>query len=203
MTPQTCACAWSLPTPRPDVDEALDRFHESDDDVLEDASWTLSVWKSASMSVEGVRWIIDGMSVASVVMDVPRCILWLCRDDTRSKRQDGTRSKAKVGSMPSCSCLPVGSGVVEDTRENALENAHPGSGVLEDTRENTLVMDGTREKVPPFVMRGLAHSCRCMVLQRDARGVLGCSLLEDDEPVRTKRGPTPQRRIVGAMFVLS
>jgi hypothetical protein len=121
----------------PEVDEALDRLHESDDDVLEDASWTLSVWKSASMSVEGVRWIIDGMSVASVVMDVPRCILWLCRDGTRSKRQDGTRSN-NVGSMPSCSCLPVGSGVVEDTRENALENAHPGSGVLEDTRENTL-----------------------------------------------------------------
>ena len=167
--------------------------------MLEDASWTLSVWKYASISVEGVRWIIDGMSVASVVMDVPRCILWLCRDDTRSKRQDGTRSKAKVGSMQLCTCVPVGSGVVEDTRENALENAHPGSGVLEDTRENTLVMDGTRVKVPPFVMRGLAHSCRCVVLQRAARGVRGCSLVDDDEPVRTKSGPTPLRRIVGAM----
>jgi hypothetical protein len=93
--------------------------------------------------------------------------------------------------------------VVEDTRENALENAHPGSGVLEDMRENTLVMDGTREKLPPFVMRVLAHSCRCTVLQRVARGVLGCSLLDDDEPVRTKRGPTPLRRIIGAMFVLA
>ena len=169
MAPSNTSC--------PEVDEALDRLHESDqeqvDDVLQDASSTLSVWKSASISVEGVRWIIDGMSVASVVMDVPRSILWLCRDDTRSKRQDGTRSKAKVGSMPLCTCLPVGSGVVNDTRANALENAHPGSGVLEDTRENTLVMDGTRVKVPPFVMRGLAHSCRCMVLQRAARGVLG------------------------------
>ena len=165
--------------------------------MLEDASWTLSVWKYASISVEGVRWIIDGMSVASVVMDVPRCILWLCRDDTRSKWQDGRRSKAKVGSMQLCTCVPVGSGVVEDTRENALENAHPGSG------ENTLVMDGTRVKVPPFVMRGFAHSCRCMVLQRAARGVLGCSLLDDDEPVRTKRGPTPLRRSIGAMSCLS
>ena len=154
MAPSNTSC--------PEVDEALDRLHESDqeqvDDVLQDASCTLSVWKFESISVEGVRWIIDGMSVASVVMDVPRSILWLCRDDTRSKRQDGTRSKAKVGSMPLCTCLPVGSGEVEDTRENALENAHPGSGVLEDTRENTLVMDGTRVKVSPFVMRGLAHS---------------------------------------------
>ena len=106
--------------------------------------------------MEGVRWIIDGISVASVVMS-----------------------------------LPVGSGVVDDTRENALENAHPGSGVLEDTRQNTLVMDGTRVKVSPFDMRGLAHSCLGMVLQRAERGVLDCSLLEDDEPVRTKRGPTP------------
>jgi hypothetical protein len=153
--------------------------------------------------VEGVRWIIDGISVASVVMDEPRCSLWLCTDATRSKRQDDTSSKAKVGSMPLCTCLPVGSGVVNDTRANALENAHPGSGVLEDTRENTLVMDGTRVKVSPFVMRGLAHSCLGMVLQRAERGVLHCSLLDDDEPVRTKRGPTPLQRCVGAMSLMS
>jgi len=153
--------------------------------------------------VEGVRWIIDGISVASVVMDVPRCSLWLCTDATRSKRQDDTHSKAKVGSMPLRTCLPAGSGVVDDTRENALENAHPGSGVLEDTRENTLVMDGTRVRVSPFVMRGLAHSCLGMVLQRLERGVLDCSLLDDDEPVRTKRGPTPLQRCIGAMFLMS
>ena len=79
--------------------------------------------------------------------------------------------------MPLCTCLPVGSGVVNDTRANALENAHPGSGVLEDTRENTLVMDGTRVKVSPFVMRGLAHSCLGMVLQRAERGVLHSDIL--------------------------
>ena len=62
--------------------------------------------------------------------------------------------------------------------ENTLENAHP-----------------------PFVMRGLAHSCRGMVLQRAARGVLACSLLDDDEPVRTTRGPTPLRRSIGATFL--
>ncbi len=101
----------------------------------------LSVWKSARISVEGARWIIEGMSAASVVMDVPRCSLWLCTHDTRSTRQDDSRSKAKLGSMAVCTCPLLGSEVVEDTssmedtRENTLENAHPGSGLLEGTRD--------------------------------------------------------------------
>ena len=81
MAPSNTSC--------PKVDQAIDRLHESDDgqgDMLDDAPWTLRVWKFASISVDDVRWIIDGMSVASVVMDVPRCSLWLCTDAPRSKR---------------------------------------------------------------------------------------------------------------------
>ena len=58
-------------------------------------------------------------------------------------------TQAKLGSMSVCTCLLLGSEVVEDTssvedmRQNTLENAHPGSGMLEGTRD-TLVMDGTQ-----------------------------------------------------------
>ena len=86
--------------------------------------------------------------------------------------------------MPFCSCLPVISVVVEDTRANA----------------ETLAMDSMRGEVWSLVMRLLANSCRRMVLQRAARGVLACSLLGDDEPVRTTRGPTPLRRSIRATF---
>ena len=80
--------------------------------------------------------------------------------------------------MPFCSCLPVISVGVEDT-----------------SNAETLAMDSTRGEVWSFVMMGLAYSCRRVVLQRAARGDLACSLLGDNEPVRTTSGPTPCRSI--------
>jgi hypothetical protein len=73
--------------------------------------------------------------------------------------------------------------------------------VVEVTNTEALALDCTRGDAWSFVMRGLTHSCRGMVLQRAARGVLACSSLDDDGdgPVRTKRGPTPLRRNNGAM----
>jgi len=99
---------------------------------------------------------------------------------------------------------------------------HKHSGLLassvlvEDARGNdkTVAMDGTRAKffwglrfvfrpadgvlvkLSCFVMRGLAHSGRGMVWQRSARGILASLLLDDDEPVLTKRGPTPLWRSI-------
>ncbi len=138
-------------------------------------------------------------------MDVPSCSRCLCTHDTRSTRQDDTRSKAKLGSV--CTCLLLGSEVVEDTssvedtRGNTLENTHPGSGVL-DGPGIPFVLDGKRVRFSALVMWGLTHSCRGMVLKRVACGVLTCSLLHDNEPVWTKRGPTPLPRSFGEMSPL-
>jgi hypothetical protein len=71
------------------------------------------------------------------------------------------------------------------------------SRFVEDT---TLAVDSERGAFWSFG-RGLAHSCRGMVLKRAVRGVLASSLLHEDEPVRTTRGPTPLRRCIGAMRV--
>ena len=154
--------------------------------------WTSSFWKSSCISMEGVRWIIDGTrkrALKQVVMDEMR-VSRLFTDDTCNSskllwlRTDDTLSKATVWSMPLCSCLSIGSGVVEDTG-----NAE------------TLAMDNTRGEVWKFVMRGLENSCRGMVLQRAVRGVLASSLLHGDAPVWMTRGPTPLRRCIGAMFL--
>ena len=50
-----------------------------------------------------------------------------------------------------------------------------------------------------FVIRGLAHSRLESVLQRAARGVSFSSLLDDDETVLIKRGPTAPWRSAVAM----
>jgi hypothetical protein len=123
---------------------------------------TLRVWNTSSISVAGVRWILDGMSVASRVIDEPRFGLWNFTVDTLSKcgwlLTHGTRSESTVWSITCCTCLRAA---------------------------------------------GLRLSIRDTVLQRAARGVLACSLLDHDEPVRTMSGPTPLLRSSGAMSRLA
>eukprot|EP00001_Collodictyon_triciliatum_P053100 09474_4 len=116
------------------------------------------------------------MFVASVVSDGQRFGLSLVTDETRS---------AKVGSQ------------VGESRENDETVAMDGTRVkvFWGLRFVLRPADGVLVKLPCFLMRGSAHSCRGMVWQRSARGILA-SLLDDDEPVLTNRGPTPLLRSI-------
>ena len=160
--------------------------------------WTSSALKFTTISMEGVRRIIEGNFDASVVMDAPRFRSGMSTDGTR----------AKDGSM--CSFVVL----IEDTRENSetaprfrlaalppglsADGARAKVGICM-ARENseTFPTDCTRVRVlsarlgmlaslmlpaesalervlfklPGFVMRALAHSCLDMVLQRAGRGV--------------------------------
>ena len=145
----------------------------------------MSAWKSTNISVDDVRWIIDGMFSASVVQDGRRFCLSLVTHDTRSK--------AKFGSMHEHSGLLVSSAVVGESRENDGTLALDGARVkvFWGVRLVLRPADGVLVKLPCFLMRGLAHSCRGMVWQRSARGILASWLSDDDEPVLAKSGPSP------------
>jgi hypothetical protein len=157
--------------------------------------WTSRAVKFTTISMEGVRRIIDGMFDASVVMDARRFCLGLPTDSTR----------AMVGSM-CCFVVPA-----EDKRENS-ETMPPDStrvrvlsarlGMLAALMLDAESVSGrVRFKLPGLAMRGLSDSCLELVLQRAARGVSVTSLLDDDATVRTKRGPTtPLRSFAVAMF---
>ena len=227
--------------------------------------WTSSALKFTTISMEGVRRIIDGKFDASVVMDVLRFRLGLSTDGIRAKvgsrcrfvvRAEDTRENSETMPRFRRTALPLGlstdgtrvkvvsmcsfADLIEDTRENSetaprfRRTALPIGLSVDGTRANVVVMeensetiptDGTRVRVlsarlgmlaalmlaaesaleralfklPGLVMRAFAHSGLELVLQRAARGVSVLSLLDDDETVRTKRGPTAPWRSAVAM----
>jgi predicted GNAT family acetyltransferase len=111
---------------------------------------------------------------------------------------DGTR--AKVGSM--CSFVVVIEQSSETipthgTRVRVLSARLGMLSALMPAAESAL--ERVRLKLLGLVMRMLLHSGLELVLQRAARGVSVLSLLDDDETVRTKRGPTAPWRSAVAM----